>query len=198
VQAEAVLVAVSRRANLEGNGFEAAGLDFDRTGVRVDGSMRTNLPGVYAAGDVTGKHQLAHAASRMGEIALATIQGRQDRLRPSAIPWVVYSFPEIAGVGLTQAEAAAQGRAVLTAQVQMRSNGRFVAENEKGRGVCKIVVDAESRVLLGVHMIGAYASEIIGTATAMIEAELRVRDIREIVLPHPTVSEIVREAAWEL
>lgn len=198
VEAELVLVAVSRRANVEGNGFEAAGLDFDRSGVRVDASMRTSLPGVFAAGDVTGKHLYAHAASRMGEIALNTIRGRADHLRPAAIPWVVYTFPEIAGVGLTEAEARAQGRAVEVGQLQMRANGRFVAENEKGRGVCKVVVDAQSKVLLGVHMVGAYASEIIGTATVMVEAELRTGDIRDIVLPHPTVSEVVREAVWEL
>ncbi len=198
VEAELVLVAVSRRANVEGNGFEAVGLDFDRSGVRVDASMRTNLPRIFAAGDVTGKNLYAHAASRMGEIALSTMRGRPDALRASAIPWVVYTFPEIAGVGVTEAEARAQGRAVEVGQLQMRANGRFVAENEKGRGVCKVVVDARSMVLLGVHMIGAYASEIIGAATVMVEAELRVSDIRDIVLPHPTVSEVVREAVWEL
>jgi dihydrolipoamide dehydrogenase len=198
VEADLVLVAVSRKPNVEGNGFEAVGLDFDRAGIRVDGSMRTNLPAVYAAGDVTGKHLYAHAASRMGEIALNGIRGRNDRLRTAAIPWVVYTFPEIAGVGPTEAEALAQGRKVKTAQVQMRANGRFVAENEKGRGVCKVVVDAESGALLGVHLIGAYASEIVGAATAMVEAELRVNDIRDLVLPHPTVSELVREAVWEL
>lgn len=199
VEADAVLMAVGRRPNLSGMGFEEAGLDFDARGIKTDARMRTNLPNVYAIGDVTGKSQLAHSATRMGEVALNTILGREDRFRENAIPWAVYSLPEIAGCGLTEDEAKAQGRNVATASLPLLRSGRFLAENgKKGAGQAKVVKDADTDVLLGVHLFGAYASEIIWGVAAMIEAELRVKDVREIVFPHPTVGEVVRDAMFEL
>jgi len=192
-------MAVGRRPNLSGMGFEEAGLDFDARGIKTDARMRTNLPNVYAIGDVTGKSQLAHSATRMGEVALNTILGREDRFRENAIPWAVYSLPEIAGCGLTEDEAKAQGRNVATASLPLLRSGRFLAENgKKGAGQAKVVKDADTDVLLGVHLFGAYASEIIWGVAAMIEAELRVKDVREIVFPHPTVGEVVRDAMFEL
>ena len=209
--AERVLVAVGRRPIVEGLGLEAAGVAFDRKGVKVDDRMRTNVPGIWAAGDITGRSMLAHAASRMGEGAVADMfpsavgEGAAPgaaaptaRMRWHAIPWVVYTDPEVAGVGLSEAQAKEQGRAVKVARLDLRANGRFIAENDGVRGMCKVVVDAASDLLLGVQMIGPYASEIVPGAAAMIEAELRARDVREIVFPHPTVSEIVRDALWEL
>jgi len=226
--AERVLVAVGRRPIVEGLGLERAGVDFDRSGVKVDDRMRTNVPGVWAAGDVTGRSMLAHAASRMGEVAVADmfpVQGRTRATEPgalatqsvaaalgmaeaagepvqsmrwNAIPWAVYTDPEAAGVGLSEAQAKEQGRAVKVGKLDLRANGRFIAENDGVRGMCKVVVDAGSDLVLGMQMIGPYASEIVQGAAAMIEAELRARDVREIVFPHPTVSEIVREAIWEL
>jgi dihydrolipoamide dehydrogenase len=97
---------------------------------------------------------------------------------------------------MSEDQAKAAGRTVVTAQLDHRANGRFVAETDKGRGMCKVVVDAASGVLLGVQMIGPYSSEMIAGAAAMIEAELRVKDIREIVFPHPTVSEAIRDTIW--
>jgi len=201
--AERVLVAVGRRPIVEGLGLEAAGVAFDRKGVKVDDRMRTNVPGIWAAGDITGRSMLAHAASRMGEVAIADMFGAADnapapRMRWHAIPWVVYTDPEVAGVGLSEAQAKEQGRAVKVAKLDLRANGRFIAENDGVRGMCKVVVDAASDLVLGVQMIGPYASEIVQGAATMIEAELRARDVREIVFPHPTVSEIVRDALWEL
>jgi dihydrolipoamide dehydrogenase len=197
--AERVLVAVGRRPIVEGLGLEAAGVDFDRKGVKVDDRMRTNVPGIWAAGDITGRSMLAHAASRMGEVAVADMFGvGTPHMRWHAIPWVVYTDPEVAGVGLSEAQAREQGRAVKVAKLDLRANGRFVAENDGTRGMCKVVVDAASDLVLGVQMIGPYASEIIQGAATMIESELRARDVREIVFPHPTVSEILREALWEL
>jgi dihydrolipoamide dehydrogenase len=197
--AERVLVAVGRRPIVEGLGLETAGVEFDRKGVKVDDRMRTNVPGIWAAGDITGRSMLAHAASRMGEVAVADMFGTSTtRMRWHAIPWVVYTDPEVAGVGLSEAQAKDQGRAVKVAKLDLRANGRFIAENDGTRGMCKVVVDAGSDLVLGVQMIGPYASEIVQGAAVMIEAELRARDVREIVFPHPTVSEIVRDALWEL
>ena len=199
VEADMVLLSVGRKPNVEGMGFEEAGLDVTPKGIRVDEGMRTNLPNVYAVGDVTGKSLLAHSAYRMGEAAVANIAGKQDRMRYHAVPWVVYTIPEGAGVGLTEAQAEEEGRKIRTATMQMRANGRFLAENgNKKNGICKVIADEDSGVLLGVHLLGGVCSEIIHGAAAMIEAELRVKDIKEIIFPHPTVSEIIKDTVWQL
>jgi len=198
IKADIVLMSVGRIPNLENMGLEEAGLDFDRSGIRTDEQQRTNLPNVYAIGDVTGKSQLAHSASRMGEVALNTICGQRDRFRTNAIPWVVYSLPEIAGCGLTEEQAKQAGHAVESVTLPMTMSGRFLAENGKrGPGSVKVIKDADTDVLLGVHMFGGICSEIIWGVATMIEAELRIRDIQEIVFPHPTVGEVIRDAMFE-
>ena len=198
INADIVLMSVGRAPNLSGMGFEEAGLDFDRRGIKTDDQQRTNLPNVYAIGDVTGKSQLAHSATRMGEVALNTILGKKDYFRTNAIPWAVYSMPEIAGCGMTEDQAAAAGHKVDTASLPMLMSGRFLAENgKKGPGQVKVVIDAETRAILGVHAFGAYCSEFIWGAAAMIEAGLRVEDAQEIVFPHPTVGEVVRSTLFQ-
>jgi dihydrolipoamide dehydrogenase len=199
IQADLVLMSVGRVPNLAGMGFEEAGLDFDRRGIKVDEQQRTNLPNVYAIGDVTGKSQLAHSATRMGEVALNTICGRRDRFRMNAIPWAVYSMPEVAGCGYTEEQAQAAGHKVTTASLPLTMSGRFLAENGKrGPGSVKVIKDADTDVLLGVHMVGAGCSEMIYGAAVMIEAELRIKDIQEIVFPHPTVGEVMRDVMFSL
>jgi dihydrolipoamide dehydrogenase len=198
ITADLVLMSVGRKPNLEGIGFEEAGLDFDRSGIRTDDQMRTNLPRVFAIGDVTGKSQLAHSATRMGEVALNTILGKKDCFRTNAIPWAVYSMPEIAGCGMTEEQAKEAGHSVKTASMPLLASGRFLAENGKrGAGQVKVVKDADSDILLGVHMFGGYASESIWGVAAMLEAELRVEDAQEIVFPHPTVGEIIRSTMFQ-
>ena len=198
IHADVVLMSVGRAPNISGMGFEEAGLDFDRRGIKTDEQQRTNLPNVYAIGDVTGKSQLAHSATRMGEVALNTILGRPDRFRMNAIPWAVYSMPEIAGCGLTEDQAKEVGHSVESKSLPMLMSGRFLAENgKKGPGQVKVVIDADTRALLGVHAFGAYCSEFIWGAAAMIEAGLRVEDAQEIVFPHPTVGEVVRSTLFQ-
>ncbi|MCF7944378.1 MAG: dihydrolipoyl dehydrogenase [Spirochaetia bacterium] len=197
IEADTVLMSVGRRPNVQG--FEDIGLDVDGGRIVVDERMRTNIPSIYAVGDVNGKSLLAHSASRMGEVAVANMFGDGDVMRYHAVPWAVYTQPEAAGCGLTEQDAEKEGRKVLTASMQMRANGRFLAEHGKrAGGLCKVVVDAETKVLLGVHLLGAVSSEMIYGAAAMIEAELRVKDIKEIIFPHPSVSEIIRDTIWEL
>ena len=197
LQADVILMSVGRRPNVQG--LEKLGLDVRPQGIKVNEQMQTNVPGVYAIGDVNGESLLAHSASRMGEVAVNAICGKPDRMRYQAVPWVVYTLPEVAGCGLTEQDAQKQGLQVKTATMPMRANGRFLAEHGKqAPGVCKVVVDAETNVLKGVHLLGAACSEMIYGAAAMIEAELRVQDIKEIIFPHPTVSEIIRDAVWEL
>ena len=135
----------------------------------------------------------------MGEVALNTICGQKDRFRTNAIPWAVYSMPEIAGCGMTEDEAKEVGHHVETASLPLIMSGRFLAENgKKGPGQVKAVVDADTRALLGVHMFGGYSSEIIWGVAAMIEAELRVEDVQEIIFPHPTVGEVIRSTMFQL
>lgn len=196
VEADLILMAVGRRPNVEN--FAGSGLAIERGRVKADNQMRTNLPGVYAIGDVTGESLLAHSAYRMGEVAVNVICGEKDHMRYKAVPWAVYTHPEAAGCGLTEDEAKAKGYNVKAASVQMRGNGRFFAENGKASGVCKVIVDGDTDILLGVHMLGGMCSEIIAAASAMIEAELRVREIKEIIFPHPSVSEVIKDALWML
>lgn len=198
INADIVLMSVGRAPNLSGMGFEEAGLDFDRRGIKADDQMRTNLPNVYAIGDVTGKSQLAHSATRMGEVALNTILGKKDRFRTNAIPWAVYSMPEIAGCGMTEEQAKEAGHSVKSASLPLIMSGRFLAENgKKGPGSVKVVIDADTRAILGVHAFGAYSSEFIYGVAVMIESGLRVEDAQEIVFPHPTVGEVIRSTMFQ-
>lgn len=198
LKTDAILVATGRAPNVSGNGFETIGLDFSNKGIRVNEKMETNLPGVYAIGDVTGESLLAHSAYRMGEVAVNNICGYNDRMRYNAVPWVVYSIPEVAGVGMTEKEAKNKGIKIKKSVVPMRINGRFLAENGPAKGSCKVIFDKETDILLGVHMIGAHCSEMIFGAASMIETELRSKEIKEIIFPHPTVSEIIKDAVWYL
>ena len=199
VHGDLVLMSVGRRPNVENLGLDAAGVDFDRGGIKVDERMRTNLPGVYAVGDVTGRSLLAHSAYRMADVVIKNLVGENDRMRYNAIPSVVYTIPEAASCGMTEDAAQHDGRAVQTATLPMRANGRFLAEyGAKAPGFCKVVVDEASGVLLGAHMFGGGCSEHIFGAAAMIEAELRVKDVKDIVFPHPTISEVFQDTLWEL
>ncbi|MEA1910629.1 MAG: dihydrolipoyl dehydrogenase [Spirochaetota bacterium] len=197
LEADLVLMAVGRRPNTDD--LDKLGLDINNGKVVVDERMKTNLPGIYAVGDVTGLSMLAHSASRMGEVAVNNICGVRDRMRYNAIPWAVYTIPEAAGCGMTESEAESKGYKVKTVSVLMKHNGRFLAEHSKtAAGSCKIVVDAETEVLLGVHLIGGICSELVAGAAAMIESELRVNEIKQIVFPHPSLSEVIRDAVWAM
>lgn len=195
-RADKVLLSIGRRANLTGYGLETLGVETSRAGIVTDDHLRTNVEGVYAAGDVNGRIMLAHTAYRESEVAVNTMLGERDVMRYDAIPSVIYTLPEVASVGLTEEEAKARGIDYDVKKLSMRYSGRFVAENE-GDGLCKILVDRQRRTVLGVHMLGTYSSEIIWGAAQLIETELTVSDAREIVFPHPTVSEIIREVLWE-
>lgn len=204
VDSDVVLMAVGRRPAVQGWGAEESGLEHSGKGVVVDDRMRTNLPNVWAVGDVTGRSLLAHAAYRMGEVAAANIidpdaHRRGEVMRWATIPWAVYSNPEAAGIGYTEDQAKGEGRDVVTATVPGYMSGRFAAENGfRAPGAAKIVVDAGTRQVLGIHVLGAYAAEMIWGASVVLETELDIDDLRQVVFPHPTVSELIREAAWAL
>lgn len=204
VESEVILMAVGRRPLVDGWGAEAIGVNYSPKGVVVDDHMRTNLDHVWAVGDVTGRSLLAHAAYRMGEIASALIldptsESRGQAMRWDIVPWAVYSYPEAAGVGLTEKEAGLRGLDIVTASVPLVLSGRFVAENGLSRaGLVKVIAERESHVVVGIHMFGPYAPETIWGAAAALEMELSVEDLRQVVFPHPTISEGIREAVWAL
>lgn len=204
VSGDKILVSVGRRASLQGFGLENIGVELALNptgrpyGIKVDERMRTNVPGVYAAGDVTGFSMLAHTASREGEVAVNNILGKDDRMRYNAIPGVVYTNPEVAGAGITEAEAKAKGIDYKVVKLPMAYSGRFVAENERGEGICKIIVGAAHHEVLGVHMLGNPCSEIIHSACLAIETEMTLEQLQEVVFPHPTVSEIIKETAFTI
>jgi dihydrolipoamide dehydrogenase len=204
VSGDKILVSVGRRAVLKGYGLENLGVELALNpagrpyGIKVDDHLRTNIPGVYAAGDVTGFSMLAHTASREGEVAVNNIAGKEDRMRYNAIPGVVYTNPEVAGVGLTEDEAQKKGVEYTLLKLPMAYSGRFVAENERGEGMCKILVGPKYHEVLGVHMLGNPSSEMIHSACIAIEQEMTAEQLKEVVFPHPTVSEIMKETVFTL
>lgn len=196
VKGEKILMSVGRRAVTAGFGLENLGVELDRGAIKVDRRMRTNIPNVFAAGDVTGFSMLAHTASREGEVVVNNLTGRKDVMRYNAIPGVVYTNPEVASVGLTEAAAQAAKISYRVAQLPMAYAGRFIAENEGGNGVCKVVVGDEYGEVLGVHMLGNPSSEMIYGACMAIEQEMTLAEMEEVVFPHPTVSEIFKETVF--
>ena len=197
IDADKVLLSIGRRANYMGIGLETIGVETERPGIVTDKLCRTNVPGVYAVGDVNGHHMLAHSAYREAEVAVNTILGKKDYMRYNANPSVIYTIPEVAFVGKTEEDCKAEGIEYEVKKLSMMYSGRFVAENEGTDGLCKIIVDSKTRLILGVHLIGTYAGEMIWGAVQMLETHLRVTDARQIIFPHPTVSEIIREVLWE-
>jgi len=197
IPADKVLLAIGRKANTQGIGLESIGVNVNRSGIVTDSMCRTNVADVYAIGDVNGHHMLAHTAYREAEVAVNTILGKADTMRYHANPSVIYTVPELSSVGRTEEECREKGIDYEVAKLSMRYSGRFVAENEGADGLCKVIIDKKRRTILGVHLLGAYSGEIIWGAAAMIEMQLRVTDARQIIFPHPTVSEIIRETLWE-
>jgi dihydrolipoamide dehydrogenase len=197
LEGDKILLSVGRRAVTQGFGLENIGVELHRGGIKTDEKMRTNIPNVFAAGDVTGFSLLAHTASREGEVVVNNLTGRNDRMRYNAIPGVVYTNPEVASVGETEESAVAKGIPYKVAKLPMAYSGRFVAENEGGNGICKVLVGEKHAEIIGVHLLGNPCSEMIYGACMAIEQEMTVDELREIVFPHPTVSEIFKETVFE-
>ncbi len=188
-----ILVSTGRKPVITGFGAENLGIELSDGRIKIDEHCRTNIPNVYAAGDVTGNSMLAHTASREGEVAVSHIIGKPELMRYHAIPGVVYTNPEIAVSGITEEEALAKGMEVEIHKLPMTYSGRFVAENDSFQGLCKIIAGKKYKEILGVHIIGNPASELIFGASMAIETQLTVAELKEIIFPHPTVSEAFRE-----
>ena len=193
-EADKILVSVGRRANLQG--LEALDdLELNRGAIVIDEFCKTNLPNVFAAGDVTGKIMLAHVAARQAEVCIGRLlkQIPLQRIAYNAIPSVVYTNPEIASVGITEAQAAELNITPEVRKLPMTFSGRFMAENEGETGLCKVIIDSKTQMVLGVHMIGNPCSEFIAAASFAVRNGYTVPEFQQVVFPHPTVSEILHE-----
>jgi len=194
-QFDKLIVSIGRVPHTAGLGAEAVGLGLDERGfIQVDGHYRTNLPGVYAIGDVIGGAMLAHKAEEEGVALAETLAGQAGHVNYDVVPWVIYTSPEIAWAGLTEKDAREQGLSVKTGQFPFSANGRALGHNDT-RGFVKVIADAQTDKILGVHMVGPNVSELIGETVAIMEFGGSAEDLARTVHAHPTLSEVVKEAA---
>jgi dihydrolipoamide dehydrogenase len=196
VESDAVLLSIGRRPAPEDLGLEKLNVLVENGAVVTGSHMQTNVPGVYAAGDINGKFMLAHTAYREAEVAVNHLLGKRDEMRYGAIPSVIYTQPEAAYVGETEESAAAKGLRVAVKKLPMTYAGRYVAENERGDGIAKTLIDESSGRVVGVSLIGGAASEIILAAGILTELGVPYEQAKRVVFPHPTVGEILRETLF--
>lgn len=193
LSAEKVLCAVGRRPYSDGLNVEAAGIRAERGKILVDEYLQTNIPGVYAIGDCLAQIMLAHTASAQGEVAAENAMGHQKAYNPSCVPSCIYSFPEIAGVGLTEEQAKDKGLNYYVGRFPLVANGRTLIANG-GEGIIKVLIGKELDEVLGVHILGPCATEMIAEAALAISMEATAEEIIETIHAHPTITEAIREA----
>ena len=198
ISCDKVLLSAGRRPATAGIGLETLNLQMDRAAIVTDRHMCTTVQNVYAIGDCNGKSMLAHTAYREAEVAVNHMLGKTDEMRYDVIPAVIYTDPEVASVGHSKEGAEKLGMNVKEVKLPMSYAGRYLAETEGGKGFIKLVVDTDRNRLVGCHMVGSYASEIIMTATMMVDTELNPERLKKFVFPHPTVAEIIREAIFHI
>lgn len=200
VKADVILMAVGRIPNTEGLNTEEIGIEMDRGAIKTDGFLRTNIPNIYAIGDVNGKVMLAHTASHEGMTAVAHICGETgEEMNYNRIPSCIYLDPEIACIGMTEPQAREQyGDKIKVGRFHMAANGRSLVEGDTD-GMFKVIVDSELGEILGVHLYGKHVTEMIGEVSAAMTAEATAEEIIHTIHPHPTVNEALGEAfmaAW--
>jgi dihydrolipoamide dehydrogenase len=195
VQADLMLVAVGRAPLVEGIGLEAAGVEYDkRKGVATDDARRTSVPHIYAVGDCAGYWQLAHTAFREGEVAAENACGHETTMDARAVPRPIYTDPEIAAVGLTEAQAREQyGDEVATGTFPWVANARAVMQNET-TGWVKSIHETRYGELLGLVMVGPHVTDMVEAGVVAIDAESTVETVADGIAPHPTLSEAIKEA----
>lgn len=190
-----LIVCAGRVPNTRGLGAEEVGLKLDERGfITTDAHYKTNLENVYAVGDVIGGAMLAHKAEEEAIAAVELIAGQAGHVNYDVIPWVMYTSPEIAWVGLTEAQAKEKGLSIKTGQFPFSANGRALGHGD-ARGFIKVIADATTDKVLGVHMIGGNVSELIGEAVTLMEFGGSAEDLGRTIHAHPTLSEVLKEAA---
>ena len=198
IACDKVLLSAGRKPSTANMGLETLGLEMDRAAIVVDRHLCTTVQNVYAIGDCNGKVMLAHTAYREAEVAVNHMLGKPDEMRYDVIPAVIYTDPEVASVGHSKEGAEKLGMHVKEVKLPMSYAGRYLAENEGGKGFIKLIVDTDRNRLVGCHMVGSYASEIIMTATMMVDTEMHPDRLKKLVFPHPTVAEMIREAIFHI
>ena len=195
LEAEKVLVAVGRKPNTDGLGATEAGVELDERGrIQTDAEWQTNVPGIYAIGDVIAGPMLAHKAEQEAVAAVERMAGKAGRVNYDTIPWVIYTAPEVAAVGLTEAEAKEKGHEVSVGAFPFQANGRAVA-GAHADGLAKIIADKATDRVLGAQILSANASELIAEAVLLMEFDGSAEDLARTIHAHPTMSEGLREAA---
>lgn len=195
LDADRLIVSVGRVPNTDNLGLEAIGLKANERGfIDVDDHCRTAVPNVYAIGDVVRGPMLAHKAEDEGVMVAEVIDGQKPHIDYNCIPWVIYTYPEIAWVGKTEQQLKAEGREIKTGKFPFSINGRALGMNAPD-GFVKMIADAKTDELLGVHVIAANASDLIAEAVVAMEFKAASEDIARICHPHPSMSEVMREAA---
>jgi dihydrolipoamide dehydrogenase len=194
IKASKVLVGIGRRPNSEGIGLEAIGVRLERGAVVTDPAMRTNVPGVFAIGDVNGKYLLAHVATAEGIVAAENACGLDSKMDYAVVPRCVYTDPEFAAVGLSESQAAAAGVKASVYKVRLGTIGRALTMGETF-GLAKIVSSEGDGKILGFHALAPHASELVSEISVAIKHGLTAADVAHVIHPHPTLSEIVWEAA---
>jgi len=198
IHADKVLLSIGRKPRIGDAGLETLGIYIEKGAIVTDARMRTSVPGVWAAGDVNGKLMLAHTAYREAAVAINDMTGVCDFMRYDAIPQVIYTSPEAAGVGETEQSALTKGYRFDVANVPLQYSGRFLAENDSKEGFLKVLSDRRIGRVIGVHMVGPYASEIILSGAILVGSKLSAIAACKIAYPHPTVGEVFRDALIEL
>jgi len=193
LETDQVLVAVGRRPNVEDLGLEAAGVRVEKSGIPVDAHMRTNVPGIYAIGDVTGGMQLAHVASQGGEVAVEHALGHNSALNLKSVPGCVYTDPEIASVGLTEQQARQAGYDLRVGRFPLTASGKALTYGETG-GFVKVVSESRFGEVLGLHIVAPHASDLIHEAGLALTLEATLDELAGMVHGHPTLGEAIREA----
>ena len=193
VTADKVLMAVGRKANVDSMNLADAGIGFTPRGIVVNESMQTNVPHIYAVGDINGKMMLAHAATFQGIVALDHIMGLENNVDLSVMPAAVFTSPEAASVGMTEDECKEAGIAVKCLKSFFRANGKAVTLGETD-GFCKVVVAADSGQVLGCHLFGPHSSDIIQEACAMITRKAGLKEFQDVIHTHPTLTEVLQSA----
>ena len=197
IECDVVLVGAGRRANYEGLGVEDLGIQTTRRGIEVNDYLQTSVPNIYAIGDVTGKMLLAHLASHMGIVAAENVMGHQVKMDYRVVPAPIYTSPEVASVGLSEEEAREKGYDVVTGKFPFRPLGRAMALDVT-EGMVKIVTERKYGEVLGVHIIGPYATEMIHEAVIAIKLEATVEELMTAIHAHPPLSEAMGEAALDV
>lgn len=192
ISADKVLMAVGRRPNVESLNLSDIELAFDRKGIKVDSAMRTNIPDIYAVGDVTGGYLLAHVASAQGLRALNDITGVKDSIDFGCVPAVVFTNPELATVGLSEEDCKAKGISFSVHKSFYRANGKAVSSGES-EGLCKVLCDEDGKII-GCHILGASASTLVAEAAVLIALGADLEKARWIIHAHPTLSEVLMSA----